>query len=252
MTVRPAALLLPIALLLVAADRAQGQSARFEAQAMEDLNWYKGNTHTHTLESDGDSPPEYVVRWYRDHGYAFLVLTDHNVFTDPAKLTHLVDSTFLLIPGEELTSSFERAPVHVNGLGLPGLVEPRTAESLLATVQANVDAVRAVEGVPHINHPNFGWAVTADELRQVENNRLFEVFNGHPQVNNLGGGGVPGLEEAWDAILTSGKLLYGSDPERLAYTIRHGRNGQMPAFDDVLSADQIMLLGAYITSLGDE
>ena len=46
--------------------------------------WYKGNTHTHTTESDGDSPPEYVARWYRDHGYDFLVLSDHNVFTDPA------------------------------------------------------------------------------------------------------------------------------------------------------------------------
>ena len=46
-------------------------------------------------------------------------------------------------------------------------------------------------------------------MQQVRNNRLFEVFNGHPQVNNVGGGGVPGLEEAWDAILTNGTLLYG-------------------------------------------
>jgi hypothetical protein len=38
---------------------------------------------------------------------------------------------------------------------------------------------------------------------------LFEVFNGHPQVNNLGGGGVPGLEDTWDRILSSGKLIYG-------------------------------------------
>ena len=28
-------------------------------------------------------------------------------------------------------------------------------------------------------------------------------------MNNVGGGGVPGLEEAWDAILTDGTLLYG-------------------------------------------
>lgn len=40
--------------------------------------WWKGNTHTHTLWSDGDSPPEIVVDWYREHGYDFLVLTDHN------------------------------------------------------------------------------------------------------------------------------------------------------------------------------
>ncbi|NIP78284.1 MAG: hypothetical protein GWM90_03425, partial [Gemmatimonadetes bacterium] len=75
--------------------------------------WFKGNTHTHTTESDGDSPPEYVARWYKDHGYDFLVLSDHNVFTDPAELAHLVDSTFLLIAGEEVTSGFDGASVHV-------------------------------------------------------------------------------------------------------------------------------------------
>ncbi len=28
-------------------------------------------------------------------------------------------------------------------------------------------------------------------------------------MNNQGGGGAPGLEEVWDIILSSGKLLYG-------------------------------------------
>ena len=76
-------------------------------------------------------------------------------------------------------------------------------------VQNMVDAIRTARGVPSINHPNFGWAISADELGQVQRTRLFEVFNGHPTVNNLGGGGVPGLEETWDRILSSGKLLYG-------------------------------------------
>ena len=43
--------------------------------------WYKGQTHTHTLESDGDSTPEEVTRWYHERGYHFLVLSDHNVLT---------------------------------------------------------------------------------------------------------------------------------------------------------------------------
>src|SRR6185503_19786795 len=38
---------------------------------------------------------------------------------------------------------------------------------------------------------------------------LFEIYNGHPLVNNLGGGGVPGMEEAWDRILSSGQLIFG-------------------------------------------
>src|SRR5512134_2062007 len=36
--------------------------------AAQTLKWYKGNTHTHTLNSDGDSSPDEVARWYREHG----------------------------------------------------------------------------------------------------------------------------------------------------------------------------------------
>ena len=60
--------------------------------------WYKGNTHAHTTNSDGDSAPEYVARWYKENGYDFLVLSDHNVFTDPETLSHIADDEFLLIP----------------------------------------------------------------------------------------------------------------------------------------------------------
>lgn len=206
---RPHPSALATALLLTSVAPGLAQTARFEPGPPPTLSWLKGNTHTHTLESDGDSPPEYVAGWYKEHGYDFLVLSDHNVFTDPATLAHLMDSTFLLIPGEEVTSSFERAPVHVNGLGLPGLVEPRSAESLLATVQANVDAIREVEGVPHINHPNFGWAIPQEVLAQVRNDKLLEIHNGHPTVHNHGGDDRPGLEEIWDYLLTGGKRIYG-------------------------------------------
>ncbi|MEM7310953.1 MAG: histidinol-phosphatase [Planctomycetota bacterium] len=43
--------------------------------------WWKGNTHTHTLWSDGDAAPELAADWYREHGYHFLVLSDHNVLS---------------------------------------------------------------------------------------------------------------------------------------------------------------------------
>jgi hypothetical protein len=173
--------------------------------------WYKGNTHAHTLNSDGDTAPDEVARWYREHGYHFLVLSDHNFLTSPDGINTLLgaDERFLLIRGEEVTDRFETKPIHVNGLNVNRLVSPQGGSSVLETVQRNVNAIRDAGGVPHINHPNFGWAVTADELAQVRNNKLFEIFNGHPMVNNLGGGGVPGLEEAWDAILTRGVLLYG-------------------------------------------
>ncbi len=85
--------------LVAGSSPASGQSAQLERRDFQTGRWLKGNTHTHTLESDGDSPPEVVARWYKSHGYNFLVISDHNVWVDPAKLSHLVDSTFLLIPG---------------------------------------------------------------------------------------------------------------------------------------------------------
>jgi hypothetical protein len=196
------------ALLLLIAASLDAAAQRFEVTAVAG-RWFKGNTHAHTLESDGDSPPEAVAQWYRSHGYHFLVLSDHNVLTDPRRLAHLVDSTFILIAGEEITTSFRQRPVHVNGLNIPRVIEPRTDTTLIGTIQKNVDAVREVAGVPHINHPNFRWAFGAAELLQVRNDRLLEIWNGHPQVHNQGGGGSPGLEQIWDVLLTAGMRIYG-------------------------------------------
>jgi hypothetical protein len=173
--------------------------------------WFKGNLHTHTLNSDGDSTPDDVVRWYREHGYHFVTITDHNYLTsvDGLNALHGADDKFLVMKGEELTDRFADKPLHVNGFAPESFINPTGGTSVLNTVQNMVDAIRAARAVPSINHPNFGWAISADELQQVMRTRLFEVYNGHPTVNNLGGGGVPGLEEVWDRILSSGKMLYG-------------------------------------------
>ena len=45
------------------------------------LKWWKGNLHTHTFWSDGDDFPEMVIKWYKDHGYDFLSLSDHNILS---------------------------------------------------------------------------------------------------------------------------------------------------------------------------
>ncbi len=173
--------------------------------------WYKGNTHTHTLNSDGDSTPDEVVRWYRSHGYRFLVLTDHNFLTsvDGLNALHGADERFLVVRGEEVTDAFDGKPLHVNGVNLARQVEPQHGTSILDTLQRTIDAIRAADGVPHVNHPNFRWAITPEELRQIRGNKLLEIFNGHPEVNNLGGGGVLGLEAVWDTLLTAGTLVYG-------------------------------------------
>jgi len=185
--------------------------APVRAQSAVAMHWYKGNTHTHTLNSDGDSTPDDVVRWYREHGYRFLVLSDHNFLTsvDGLNALHGADEQFLLIKGEEVTDRLEDKPIHINGLDVSGKVEPQHGRTVVDVVQRNVDAIRKAGGLPHVNHPNYQWAISADDLQRVERTRLFEVFNGHHLVNNVGGGGVPGMEEVWDRLLSSGKVMYG-------------------------------------------
>ena len=57
----------------------------------------RGNLRTrHTIDSYGDSPPYDVMAWYKRNGYQFLVLTDHNTFTDPALFDTNPNDNFLL------------------------------------------------------------------------------------------------------------------------------------------------------------
>jgi hypothetical protein len=186
-------------------------SQRQPMAAGDGLRWYKGNTHTHTLNSDGDSTPDDVVRWYREQRYDFLFLTDHNYLTDVSALQalHGADEQFLVIKGEEVTAQLGDKPLHINGLNVSRVVEPGTGSTVVEVLQRSVDAIRAADGVPHVNHPNFRWAITPEELGAIRNNTLFEVYNGHPMVNNLGGGDLPGMESMWDTILSQGTTLYG-------------------------------------------
>lgn len=208
------ALLLPL-LAAALCSCASAPRASFEAvPARDGMAWFKGNTHTHTLRSDGDSEPHEVAQWYKDHGYDFLFLTDHNVLT-PIEDAKVGDESFLLIPGEEVTSTFrspfaDGKPVHINALDAATLVQPAAeAASVPAMIQANVDAIQATGAVAHINHPNFKWAITHQDLLAVENCTLLEICNGHPLVNNDGDATRPSMEVVWDILLTSGKRIHG-------------------------------------------
>jgi len=223
--------------------------SRPHATSMQGKRWYKGNTHTHTVNSDGDSTPDEVVRWYREHGYNFLVLSDHNYLTEIDGLNAVFGALgkFIVIKGEEVSDKFQEKPIHLNGLNIKQVVEPQGGESVSGVIQNNVNAIRKVDGAPHVNHPNFHWAVGANDLKTIKNLRLFEVYNGHPQVNNLGGGGMPGLEAMWDDILSAGMVLYGIAVDDAHYFKTPGDNtkstpghGWVMVRAASLSADEIL------------
>jgi hypothetical protein len=178
-------------------------------QRQQTGRWYKGNTHTHTINTDGDSPPDTVARWYKTHGYNFLVISDHDTITEPRSLSRWADTAFILVQGEEVTGRYQGAPVHLTAVGLQRIVKPITAPTLLGTLQGNADLIRGAGGVTIINHPNYRWALNRDVMAQTNGIMLFELFNGHPHTHSQGGGGSPSTEVIWDSLLSAGKRIYG-------------------------------------------
>ena len=179
---------------------------------MSGAQWYKGNIHTHTTESDGDEDPHKVTSWYRRHGYDFLVLSDHNHLT-------LLDYGSgrrrfrkpLMVPGEEVSVRIHggETPVHINGIGISRIVEPIDAGDVVSTLQANVNAIVEAGGIASINHPNYQWAFDHQAISLVEGASLLEVFNGHPGANLFGAPDRPSCEEIWDGVLSAGRVIFG-------------------------------------------
>ncbi len=136
--------------------------------------------------------------------------------------------SFLVITAEELTDGFGGKPVHINVTNIQQFIPPQRGESLRQTMQNNVDAVlrqRDSTGVPlfpHINHPNFGWAMTAEDLLTLRGERFFEVYNGHPAVHNEGDSLRPGTERMWDIINT--RRLLNGDPIMLGLAVDDSHN----------------------------
>lgn len=120
--------------------------------------------------------------------------------------SRMADDRFLIIQSEEITDGANGKPVHINATNLQHLIKPQGGSTVLEVMQRNVDAVlqqRKETGIPmfpHINHPNFFYGVTANDLINLKGERFFEVYNGHPLVHNEGDSLHPSTDEMWDDI----------------------------------------------------
>ncbi|MFT4550202.1 MAG: hypothetical protein ACI8XO_001438 [Verrucomicrobiales bacterium] len=240
----------------------------------EEKTWFKGNTHTHSLWSDGNDFPDMIADWYKSRGYHFLVLSDHNTLSRGERWMRVADierrkrglgptalgkytkrfgadwvelrkgakgeevrlktleevrdqleeeGKFLMIEGEEITDKFGKLQVHTNAINLAEPIKAQHGKSLRETMRNNLIAVQEQAErlerpiFAHLNHPNFQWSITAEDIAHVLEERYFEVYNGHPGINHLGSEarGRPGDEKIWDIANTlrlselDGELLYG-------------------------------------------
>ncbi len=180
------------------------------AEVIDVSTFQKGNIHTHTSWSDGDSLPDVVYRWYRDHGYDFVAVTDHNTRTDPLQFKSIErKKSFVLLPGEEVTMMGAGRQVHVNALctktTIGGHHTQHQGESLAWAVQK----IREQGGIALVNHPNFDWSLTAADVAQARGAQLLEISSGHPWVHTDGDATHLAHEAIWDALLTQGETFAG-------------------------------------------
>jgi len=117
-------------------------------------------------------------------------------------------SKFVMIQGEEITDSYKRASVHVNAVNIVELIKPQHGDSVLDTIQRNLNAVIEQSKLfnkpmfAHINHPNMGHSNSAQDIASIEGERFYEVYNGHQGVITNGDDQVPSADAMWDIALT--------------------------------------------------
>ena len=126
--------------------------------------------------------------------------------------------------------------------------------TIAATYARNGAAIRAAGGIMQVNHPNFIWSVPLADMMDLPDSTLFELWNGHPIVYNLGGTDSTGqemlsTEARWDSVLSRGKLLFGvADDDSHSYKPQDAENPDMArpgrgwiwVRADTLSADAIV------------
>ena len=178
-------------------------------EAIDVSSFLRGNLHTHTLFSDGDSPAREVYAFYRDHGYAFLVITDHNTRTDPADFRAEQRPGFVMIPGEEVTTLGAGKPVHVNAICSRSTIGGGTFATTREALSWAVARVKEQDAIALVNHPNFDWTLATEDLHAGHGADLLEIWSGHPYVNSEGDLLRPSHEVMWTRMLDAGETFAG-------------------------------------------
>lgn len=217
--------------------------------------WYKGCLHFHSLWSDGDAPPEVSISWYKEKGWHFVCITDHNLIPKGERYRPILEDEppteahvqalrekfgntwvqtkhegnrlrmrlktlhelksyfdepgrFLVIQGEEITTIGGNP--HVNAINILEAIPFSGSGDIVDKTNTYFEAVAKqqeesqIPMIAILNHPSFANAITIEEALALPRLRFFEVYNGHPAVNNWGheANGYPSTDRFWDVVMS--------------------------------------------------
>ncbi len=189
-------------------------------------NWYKGNLHTHSTVSKGMLTPEQLKTLYRQHGYAFLALTDHTIYRYHSELN---DPDFLFWPGAEPKTVSYQSPdspgfcPHYHYLALqdenavwnaatrPHFVDGEAIEKsfcdrseLQKAAQERINLLRAAGNLVTVNHPVWS-RLYLEDLLALDGYFAMEIYNTHSAIDGHDCGEASLL---WDMLLRRGKRVF--------------------------------------------
>ncbi|MBM1105061.1 histidinol-phosphatase [Aurantibacter crassamenti] len=177
---------------------------------------------------------------------------------------------FLVIKSEEITDKFEDKHIHMNATNIQKKIEPMGGTSVANVMQNNLDQVlkqredTGVPMIPHINHPNFYYSISLDDMISLNGERFFEVYNGHQMVQNMGDSTHISTENMWDLInisyLENNKpLMFGLATDDSHHYHKKGKSwsnagrGWVMVQTDTLTAEALVLAleaGDFYSSTG--
>jgi hypothetical protein len=179
--------------------------AMFNNPFKKEGNWYKGNLHTHTTNSDGLLSPPEMIGQYRKKNYDFVCITDHNRRTDVACYS---DEKFLAICGEEIGAYRDGKEKDRYDFDIVAV----NTRMPLAGKCRNMPAQKVIEMIRHdggeaiIAHPYFMVGCSAaQDIMALEDFIGMEVYN--TSVEMCSGRGYSGVY--WDELLCAGRRVWG-------------------------------------------
>lgn len=136
----------------------------------------KAQLHCHTTESDGLFRPRELLQMYREAGYSFVCITDHNRVT---RCNEFDSQEFTAIPGTEDTVSRFLPPLgpHMGRLFVDSPLRQGSS-------QKRIDQTVAAGGVVSLCHPSWignlwtgSWS--RETVESLSGFRLVEIWNPH-------------------------------------------------------------------------
>jgi len=138
---------------------------------------WKGNLHMHTTASDGRLTPAQAIACYREQGYHFIAITDHDTVACP---TH-TDAGMLILSGIELGYELPGEELHLVGLHVPQGIEAKLENRF--GPQVAIDEIRQSGGRVIVAHP--AWSLlshgTLSALRQVSAAEIYNSMSTMPR-----------------------------------------------------------------------